>query len=131
VIEGKQPTQHEEFHARYHVATPSYFHALGTPLLRGRFFTEDDKQGAPLVLIINSAMAKMYWPNEDAVGKRVSVFEDHPKEKDWSTVVGIVGDVKDKPNSPGARPAFWWPNLQVLFPSPDMALVIRAASDPS
>jgi len=130
VIEGKQPTQHEEFHARYHVATPSYFHALGTPLLRGRFFTEDDKQGAPLVLIINNTMAKMYWPNEDAVGKRVSVFEDHPKEKDWSTVVGIVGDVKDKPNSPGARPAFWWPNLQVLFPSPDMALVIRAASDP-
>ena len=46
--------------------------------------------------------------SEDAIGKRIS-FEDAPKkDSDWITVVGVVGDVKDQPNSPGAEPAFWW-----------------------
>src|ERR1700722_18637220 len=121
-IEGKQPPPHQEFHARYHMATPDYFRALGIPLLRGRFFTEADKKDAPNVLIINQAMADLYWPHEDVVGKRLT-FSDKPKEKDWVTVVGIVGSIKDQPNSPGATPAFWWPELQQ--PYPDMRLVIR------
>ena len=63
---------------------------------------------APLALIVNRSMARRYWPNEDALGKRIT-FEDHPKEKDWMTIVGIVGDVKDKPDSPAAEMALWWP----------------------
>ena len=81
-IEGKQPPPHEDFHARYHMATPDYFRALGIPLLRGRFFTACDKKDAPNVIIINHAMAERYWPGEDAVGKRIT-FEDHPNDKDW------------------------------------------------
>jgi predicted permease len=126
-IEGKQPPPHQEFHARYHMATPDYFRALGIPLLRGRFFTKADKKDAPKVLIINQAMADLYWPHEDVVGKRLT-FSDKPKEKDWVTVVGIVGSIKDQPNSPGATPAFWWPELQQ--PYPDMSLVVRADGDP-
>ena len=128
-IEGKQPPPHQDFHARYHMATPDYFRALGTPLVRGRFFTGADRQDAPNVLIINQAMAMRYWPNEDVIGKRLT-FEDTPKEKDWMTIVGVVRDVKDKPDSPGAEPAFWWPDLQEPFPNPNMSLVIRASSDP-
>jgi predicted permease len=134
-IEGKQPPPHEEFHARYHLATPDYFRALGTPLLRGRFFTDADKKDAPGVMIINHAMAERYWPGEDAVGKRIT-FEDKPKDKDWFTVVGVVGDVKDRPNSPGAEPAFWWSALEApfLFQNrlrvPNLSLVVRADSDP-
>jgi predicted permease len=128
-IEGKQPPPHEEFHARYHMATPGYFRALGIPLVRGRFFTDADKPDAPLVLIINHAMAERYWPGEDVVGKRVT-FEDHPKDKDWMTVVGIVGDVKDQPNSPGAAPAFWWPFLQAGYGSPNLLLAVRSNADP-
>jgi predicted permease len=126
-IEGKQPPPHEEFHARYHMASSDFFRALGTPLERGRFFTEADNQDAPKELIINEVMATRYWPNENVIGRRLS-FEDTPKEKDWMTIVGVVGDVKDRPNSPGAEPAFWWPFLQ--GPSPDMMLVIRSTSDP-
>ena len=126
-IEGKKPAPHEEFHARYHMATPGYFSAMGIPLLEGRFFTEADGQGAPWVLIINRAMAERYWPHEDAIGKRIS-FEDTPKkDSDWMTVVGVVGDVKDQPNSLNAEPAFWWSEFQAS--EPDMSIAIRTQSD--
>ena len=128
-IEGKQPPPHEEFHARYHMATPDYFRAMGTPLMRGRFFTDADKTDAPAVLIINHTMAERYWPGEDALGKRVT-FEDKPKEKDWIRIVGIVGDVKDQPNSPGAEPAFWWPFVQAGYGTPNLLLVVRSNADP-
>jgi predicted permease len=126
-IEGKKPPPHEEFHARYHMATPGYFQALGTPLVRGRFFAESDGKDAPNVVIVNQAMAARYWPNEDVIGKRF-VFSDTPKEKDWFRIVGVVGDVKDTPSSPRAEPAFWWAHLQQ--PNSDMTVVIRSTSDP-
>jgi len=126
-IEGKKPAPHEEFHARYHMASPGYFSAMGIPLLEGRFFTEADGKGAPWVLIINRAMAERYWPQEDAIGKRIS-FEDTPKkDSDWMTVVGVVGDVKDQPNSLNAEPAFWWSEFQAS--EPDMSIAIRTQSD--
>jgi predicted permease len=124
-IEGKQPPPNEYFHGRYHAATPDYFRALGTPLVRGRFFTDADKDGAPAVVIVNEALEKKYWPHEDAVGRRIT-FDDQPKEKDWLTVVGVVGDVKDKPSSAGAEPGYWWPHAQAPFH--DMAVVVRFGS---
>jgi ABC-type antimicrobial peptide transport system permease subunit len=74
-------------------------------------------------------MAERYWRGEDAVGKRIT-FEDKPKDKDWLRVVGVVGNVKDQPNSPGAEPAFWWSAFQVATPFPNAVLVVRANSDP-
>lgn len=127
-IEGKQPPPGAFFHARYHAATPDYFRALGTPLVAGRFFTDADNHEAPQVVIVNQAMAGKYWPREDAPGKRIT-FEDHPRDKDWLTVVGVVGDVKDRPNSAGAEPGFWWPQQQVAFR--DMAVVVRFDGDPA
>jgi predicted permease len=130
-IEGKQLLPGEENHARYHVASPDYFRALGIPLLHGRFFTEADKAGVPNVLIINEALEKKYFPNEDPIGKRINMWgEDHPKPSDWFTIVGVVGDVKDKPSSEGAEASFWWSILQQPFPFTDMSLVVRANSDP-
>lgn len=129
-IEGKQPPPHQEFHARYHVATLGYFRALGIPLLSGRLFTEADKAGAPNVVLINRAMAEKYWGDRSPVGQRISFLTDHPTEKDWTTVVGVVGDVKDRPSSPDAEPAFWWPSLQQAWPFPAMAIVMRGNTDP-
>ena len=128
-IEGKQPGPNDEFHARYHVASPDYFRALGIPLLHGRFFNGADKAGAPTVIVINRAMAQKYWGTDDAVGKRVT-WDDHPQEKDWFKIVGVVGDVKDKPSSADAEPAFWWPSLQQPFAFLGESLVIRSANDP-
>lgn len=128
-IEGKKPPPGQDFHARYHMATPDYFTALGIPLVAGRFFTAADKKDAPQVLIINHAMAKAYWPHENVIGKRIS-FEDAPKtDKDWMTIVGVVGDVKDQPNSPTAGSAFWFPVLQNVW-TRDMSVAMRGRGDP-
>jgi predicted permease len=127
-IEGKQPRPHEEFHGRYHAASQNYFRSLGIPLLHGRFFTEADNKQSPSVWIINQTMATRYWPNEDVVGKRVT-FEDKPLPKDWITIVGVVGDVKDTPSSPGTEPAFWWPLPQAPFIFPEMALAVSSPVD--
>lgn len=120
LIQGETPPPKEDFHARYHTASADYFRALGIPLVSGRFFTEGDNQDAPKTLIINEAMSR-YWRHGAALGGRVS-FTDNPKEKDWMTVVGIVGDVKDKPDDAGAQSAFWWSMLQVPFSQMSVAV---------
>jgi predicted permease len=127
-IEGRQPPPGQDYHARYHVATEDYFQALGVPLVRGRFFTPHDNMNGRPVIIVNRAMAR-YWGDEDPVGRRIT-FEDHPKDaNDWFTVVGVVGDVKDHPNSAAAEPAFWWSVLQNSFD--EMSIVVRAETDPA
>jgi len=128
-IEGKRPPLHSEFHARYHWASQDYFRSLGIPLIHGRFFNpaETGFKEAPLVLIVNKALAERYWPGEEVIGKRIT-FTDNPKPSDWMTIVGEVGDVKDKPNSAGAEPAFWWPPRQRL--DLDIYLVVRSNADP-
>src|ERR1043166_1880236 len=73
--------------------SPDYFRALGTPLIRGRFFGDADKADAPRVIIVNQAFAKKFWPNEEALGRRIVMgsMSDDPK---WITIVGIVGDMR-------------------------------------
>jgi predicted permease len=130
-IEGRKAPAGQDFHARYHVASAGYFRAAGIPLVGGRFFTSGDDMKAPLALIVNQSMARRYWPNEDALGKRVAI-DDHPKVEDWMTVVGIVGDVKDKPDSPTAEMALWWPIEQSpVGVNNNMAVVMRGSSDPA
>jgi hypothetical protein len=122
------PADDSSAHARYHVASSDYFRALGIPLRRGRFFEDTDTATSGKVLIINEAMARRYWPNQDAIGKRIDF--GFSREPTWTTIVGIVGDVKDQPNSATAEPAFWWPLAQMPFQFPKMSLVLRTAGDP-
>ena len=73
IIEGRSPVQKGLMSAdeEIRIITPDYFRVLQTPLLEGRFFTEADTTDAPRVVIINQALAKKYWPNEEALGKRI------------------------------------------------------------
>jgi putative ABC transport system permease protein len=70
-----------------------FFKAIGTPLLRGRFFSIEDRPDAPPVAIINNAMARRSWPGDNPIGKR---FKLGPRDSDqpWYTVVGVVGDMR-------------------------------------
>lgn len=74
------------------MVSPDYFRAMRLPIERGRAFTSRDDASAPGVVIISHSIAQRFWPNGDAVGKRLSVA-DKPTASDWLTIVGVVGDV--------------------------------------
>jgi predicted permease len=104
---------------------------MGVPLIRGRFFDENDRKDSRRVILINDVMARRYWPEgDDPVGQRIS-FSRTPAQGDWLTVAGVVGDVKDRPESAGAEPAFWWPVTQQPFAFHNMCLVLRSPGDPA
>ncbi len=126
-IQGETPPPNDEFRGRYHMAAPGFFQALGMPIIRGRAFDEHDRMEGRKALIVNQALAKS-WKHGDALGGKIT-FDDHPKEGDWMTVVGIIGDVKDAPNDAGARPAFWWPMSQAPFTFNDFSIAVRSNMD--
>ncbi|HEY1901111.1 MAG TPA: ABC transporter permease [Terracidiphilus sp.] len=77
-----------------------YFRAMGIPLLRGRYFTDADKPGAQLVLIVNRKLAQHYWPDQDPIGKRLRIGTAE-MQTPWMTVVGEIADVKlNSPDEP-------------------------------
>ena len=77
-----------------------YFGTMGMPLLRGRTFTEADKAGAPLVMVVNRKLAQHYWPNQDPIGKRLRIGTPE-MQTPWLTIVGEVADVKlNSPDEP-------------------------------
>jgi predicted permease len=107
--------------------TPDYFCAMGIRLLRGRTFTWADNQGSLPVAIINESAARQYWPNEDAMGKRVELEDGSAPA--WRQVVGIVGDVRQDSLVEAGRPEVYAPLLQV--PVPYMALAVRTRAEPA
>src|SRR5437763_1776251 len=71
--------------------TPGYFATLNTPLLAGRNFTDSDRPGAPAVAIVNQSFVKRYYPNSDAIGRRIRLGS--PKnEQSLLTIVGVSGN---------------------------------------
>jgi putative ABC transport system permease protein len=72
--------------------SPDYFEVLRASLLRGRSFTEGDEDGKPLVAIVDESTAQKYWPDGDPLGRRVRFTRD--RTKPWTTIVGIVKDIK-------------------------------------
>jgi len=126
-IEGKTFPPNQGPSARYHNVSADYFRTIGVPLVAGRFFNAEDRQGMPNVVLINHSMAERYWPGESAVGKRFS-FASQPREQDWFTVVGVVGDVKDFPHSAAAEPAFYWSTAQLQ--ARQVILAVRTSAEP-
>ncbi len=77
--------------------TPRFFDVFRVPVVRGRGFTERDAAGAPGVVLINEAMARRFWPHENAIGQRITIgagmgpaFDEPPRE-----IIGVVGDARD------------------------------------
>ena len=74
-------------HSELSWITPGYFPAMGIPLLRGRYFTDQDRLGAPPVVMIDENLARQYWPNQDPVGRHLT----RGRRLGWATIVGLVG----------------------------------------
>ena len=91
-IEDRPVESSQGLHAERIRISPDYFKVLQTMLLRGRSFTESDEDGKPLVAIIDESTAHKYWPIRDPLGRRVRFGRD--PSKPWTTVVGIVKDIK-------------------------------------
>jgi putative ABC transport system permease protein len=103
---------------------PGYFAAMGIPLERGRVFNERDRQGAPYAVVINRTLANQSYPNEDPIGKVLTVqWGDHPYQ-----IVGIVGDVRQTSLASNPKPGVFLSTLQE--PTTPVYLVARAHGDP-
>jgi predicted permease len=108
------------------LVSADYFRTIEMPLLKGRFFTAQDKLDAPPVTMINQALAQKYWPNENPVGKRMRVpTREGPV---WATIVGIVGDVRHRGLDQPVKPEWYAPLTQGPYPS--VILAVRSAQDP-
>jgi putative ABC transport system permease protein len=96
-IEGRPlPPPGQEVFGAFRVSRPGYFKTMGIPLRAGRDFDERDTPETPGVVIINGTLARRHWPNENPIGKRVTL--DNPRDNNrtpqWFTVVGVAKDVK-------------------------------------
>lgn len=131
VAEGQEEaSQGKSILVNHRLVTPDFFKAMGISLERGREFTSQDAAGAPLVVIVSQRMAKKFWPNTDAVGKRIRT--NRPGTP-WLTVVGIVSDVEDYAADPGSPHETWYlpyaENAQM--PAADSPVVmVHSAGDP-
>jgi putative ABC transport system permease protein len=92
VIEDRPVESLQDLRAERIRISPDYFNVLQSALLRGRSFTEDDEDGKPLVALIDESTAHKFWPTGDPLGRRVRFARDPTKP--WTTVVGIVQDIK-------------------------------------
>jgi predicted permease len=97
-----------------------YFRAMGIPLIAGRTFSESDTADGAPVGIVSTALARKYWPAENAVGKRLK-FDEDPKEP-WRTIVGVVGDVRSLGLDQDAPPVLFIPYQQFSLPFTNIAV---------
>ncbi|HEV2691204.1 MAG TPA: FtsX-like permease family protein, partial [Bryobacteraceae bacterium] len=126
LIEGRAPlASGQRYTADYRDASPDYFRAMGIPLRKGRFFTDQDKADRPLVVIINETLARRYWPDgSDPIGQHLRLSARFIPE-----IVGVVGDVKDFALNKQTSPAMYTSYLQI--PEQKMSLVVRTVGDPA
>jgi len=129
-VEGYVPRDQSDMpDAQNRQATPGFFAAMGIPLVRGRLIERSDDNKAARVLVVNDTFAKRFFPNGDAIGKRIrlgKLTSDFP----WATIIGIVGDVRGFALDEPPEPTMYWPVAQIRS-TPSLAIVVRTESDPA
>jgi predicted permease len=125
-IEGGDVTVSDRLRFTRDEVSADFFKTLGTPLLRGRFFSFGDGPEAPRVAIINETMARRAWPGRDPVGRR---FKLGPRDSDgpWYTIVGVVGDMRRQ--APEREPILQIFDSLAQNPPRSVDLFIRTSSD--
>jgi putative ABC transport system permease protein len=128
-VEGQPPRPAgQEPVAQSSVVTTGYFHAMGTRQLRGRLFDQFDNNTSARVAIINDAMAKRYWSNEDPVGRKFSISGRRGEpERLTLEIVGVVTDSRQDGLDKAPRPEFFRPHAQ--SPSGSLIYVVRTRNE--
>ena len=127
-IEGRKLDPANLTTAGWQLAGANYFKTLGIPLTRGRDVSPEDMEpGAAGVAVINEKMAARYWPNEDPIGRRITLGLPRPGNP-WITIVGIA---KDVPRGLDSQPEPGWYTSRVVAPQRNRYLFVRSAQPSS
>jgi putative ABC transport system permease protein len=124
-IEGRTLGPGDSGDVLFRVTTNDYLKTLGARLLEGRLPNASDGPDSPPVVVINQTFARWYWPQESALGHRVSTSYPNPV---WMTIVGVVADVYERGYELEMKPGVYVLTSQARKPADN--LVIRAAGDP-
>jgi len=114
-----------------HYVGPEHFRVLGTPVLRGRAFTDADRAGGQRVAIINETAAKRFWPNQNPLGQRVwfNGGSNFDRPDSAATIVGVVGDVAYQPlDDHPVQADFYTPYTQFTYAN--RTVLVRTRGDP-
>ena len=96
--------------------------------MQGRFFNEGDQFEGPGVIIVNNAFAKKWFPNQEAIGKRITFSDPRKPDVKWITIVGVVGDMRHRGLDLDPKPEYYFAHNQT--PYRGMILAVRSAQDP-
>jgi putative ABC transport system permease protein len=136
-IGGRQasPAEQEAQGAEWYLVSRRYFETLDVAVLQGREFTAQDNRAGQPVVIINSTMAKRFWPNENPIGREIELafLNDRPRQ-----IVGIVADVRQNLRQENPQPQMYTPFAQLpqfaqkqqIFGLDAVTFVVRSAGDP-
>jgi predicted permease len=128
-IEGREVPQGQSLpHGDRWAASADYFSTMKIPIFRGRFFDDRDTMESRPVAIIDEAMARKYWSDEDPLGKRIS-FQVVDGNRIWREIVGIVGHVRHSGLEGESRVQYYIPHSQAQ--NAFMSLVVRANVEPT
>ena len=122
-VEGYTAKSNEDMGIDLNIVGPDYFKVVQIPLISGRDFSEQDRAGAPKVVIVNQSMANRFWSGQDATGHRVHVWGD------WRTVVGVARDIKYHRMNEPPQSFIYFPELQA--DGTDANILVRSQLPPT
>ena len=129
-VDGRVFAPNEAPDISWRTVTPGYFGAAGIPIVRGRGFTNADREGSPPVAVINATLAGLLWPGADPVGKKIGTGLDGSGAP--VLIVGVAGDVPQESISARVMPEMYRPLAQpTRFGADTMAIVARTDGDPA
>ncbi len=127
VVDGPVPAQGDVPLSLFNLADPQYFQTMGIPVREGRAFISSDRQGAPMVAVVNEALARRWWPTQSAVGHSIKVGGPYMPGPTYE-IVGVVGNVIQEGLDMEPMAEIYQPFAQK--PSEGMAVMIRTSGDP-
>jgi predicted permease len=135
-VEGvADPSPERGFPASFDVVSGGFFRAMDIPIARGRDFDKRDAANSPPVAILNETMARQFWPNGEAIGKRLRFYYDKDPQR-WLSIVGVARDVRYLGRLIAPVPQVFVPSQQSPYATlpypqaPYVSLVVRTAADP-
>jgi len=114
--------------AEFRVASEQYFRAMGMPLLRGRWFDERDTPGSPHAAVISQSLARARWPGQDPIGRRVE-FGNMDGDLTPFTIVGVVGDIRERGLDSAPRPTFYGSARQRPDTTATFTIAVQSTAD--